>query len=348
MEELDNSPVHKKPKKNESESVVPLSIHLKDGDLLDRPAEQIESDIYESIDADERNDVNLKDGRVSCSHACKDKENCKHLCCKFGIKPSNATAKQSKVLTAKPSKKGADSSTASVKLTRRALLKLILPLLSTKVPDSDIDDNNFDLRDDGIGFNDESTWMDEYGGMEDNWLEPAYAKSSAKRGNGVCSRGACQEPAMDGKNRCELHQGQQAANNAKAYAKSSAKRGTGVCSRGACREPAMDGRSLCELHQGQKAARSAKAYAKSSAKRGTGVCSRGACQEPAMDGKNQCELHQGQQAANNAKANAKRGAKSSAKSGTGVCANGACQEPAMDGKKQCELHQGQQAANNAK
>ncbi|KAJ3403232.1 Sec63 [Chytriomyces hyalinus] len=196
-------PVHKKPKRNDAERVVPPS-------------------------------VNLKDGRVSCSHACKDKENCEHLCCKFGIKPSSVKAKRSKVSTAKPSKKGAKSSTTSTKLsedsesdeiplTRRASLKPITPLLSTKVSDSDSDDDDdFDLmssnqllrrkkkspansrplvpkiseknhaandlfsfdeepiknedRDDDIGFNDEFPSMDEldgeYGGMENDWPEP--------------------------------------------------------------------------------------------------------------------------------------------------------------------------------
>ncbi|KAI8830066.1 Sec63 Brl domain-containing protein [Chytriomyces cf. hyalinus JEL632] len=194
----ESPPVHKKPKKNDAERVVPPS-------------------------------VNLKDGRVSCSHACKDKENCEHLCCKFGIKPSSVKAKRSKGSTAKPSKKGAKSSTTSMKqsddsesdeipLTRRASLKPITPLLSTKVSDNDSDDDDFDLmssnqllrrkkkspvnsgrplvpkisgenraaddlfsfddkdRNDHIGFDDEFPSMYEldgdYGGMENDWPEP--------------------------------------------------------------------------------------------------------------------------------------------------------------------------------
>ncbi|KAJ3236462.1 ATP-dependent DNA helicase MER3 [Chytriomyces hyalinus] len=120
----ESPPSHKKPKKNDAERVVTPS-------------------------------VNLKDGRVSCSHACKDKENCEHLCCKFGIKPSGAKAKRTKAPTAaKPSKKGAKSSPASMKLSddsesdevpliRRPSLKPITPLLSTKI--SDDDDDDFDL-----------------------------------------------------------------------------------------------------------------------------------------------------------------------------------------------------------
>ncbi|KAI8609747.1 hypothetical protein BC830DRAFT_1233124 [Chytriomyces sp. MP71] len=99
--------------------------------------------------------VSLWEGRVSCNHKCKNKNECEHLCCKHGIKPPKSKPKHAKI-----SKTGQVTPTTGLKvstatysifessdeeeipLTRPVKPKpAIAPILSATFSDDDEDDD---------------------------------------------------------------------------------------------------------------------------------------------------------------------------------------------------------------
>lgn len=111
--------------------------------------------------------------------------------------------------------------------------------------------------------------------------ESASLRYRKRRSGGLCTRGSCDKPPVDGKRLCEAH-----LDRVRQYSKDyrNRRRESGLCTRGSCNNPAVDGVAHCEDHRNY--------FRQERSKRiKNGLCGEKGCHNPLVEGKTHCEEH---------------------------------------------------------